>query len=77
MARKKLSALAIPTLPLATGLTPSSPASSLRIGTNRKTWTYRYRAGGRKLRLTLGHSPIDPAEAREAARKAVERVDAA
>lgn len=75
MARKKLSALSIPTLP--TGNWPDVVVSglTLRVGTNRKTWVYRYRAGGVRPKLTLGHFPqLGLAEARSAARKASERI---
>jgi Arm DNA-binding domain len=76
MARKKLSALSIRTLPPGNWPDVVGPGLALRVGANRKTWTYRYRAGGRKLRLALGYHPImGLAEAREAARKASERID--
>jgi integrase len=76
MATKKLSALSIP------GLSPGDwhdvvvPGLILRVGIKRRTWTYRTSAGGKKLRLTLGHYPVmGLAEAREAARKSSERID--
>ena len=75
MARKKLS-------PRNRKLSPGDwhdivvPGLILRVGAKRQTWTYRYSAGGKKLRLTLGYHPaLGLAEAREACRKASERID--
>jgi integrase len=76
MPRKKLSALSIPTLP--PGNWPDQVVTGLilRVGTNRKTWSYRYRAGGRNPRVRLGHYPVmGLSAAREAARKTAERID--
>jgi integrase len=76
MARKKLSALSIPRLSPGDWHDTIVPGLILRVGANRSTWSYRYSAGGRKLRLTLGYHPVmGLAEAREACRKASERVD--
>ena len=76
MARKKLSALAIPKLSPGDWHDIVVPGLILRVGAKRQTWTYRYSAGGKKLRLTLGYHPaLGLAEAREAARKASERID--
>ena len=76
MATKKLSALSIPKLPPGDWHDTIVPGLILRVGTNRQTWTYRCSAGGRKLRLPLGYYPVmGLAEAREAARKASERID--
>jgi hypothetical protein len=48
----------------------------LRVGANRKTWSYRYRRGEGRQRLKLGHFPqMGLAEARKAAREASERID--
>jgi len=77
MARKKLSALAIPTLPPGAWPDAIVPGLTLRVGAKRRTWTYRFRRGGANPRLTLGHHPaMGLAEARDAARKASERIDA-
>jgi Arm DNA-binding domain len=76
MARKKLTAVSIPSLP--TGDWPDSvvPDLILRVGAKRKTWTYRYRRGAKRQRQTLGYFPrMGIAEARDAARKAGERID--
>src|ERR1700730_2211291 len=76
MARKKLSALAIPKLSPGDWNDTIVPGLILRVGTNRQTWTYRYSAGGKKLRLTLGYHPaIGLAEGRGARRQASERID--
>jgi integrase len=76
MARKKLSALAIPKLSPGDWHDTIVPGLILRVGAKRQTWTYRYSAGGKKLRLTLGYHPVmGLAEAREACRKTSERVD--
>ena len=76
MARKKLSALAIPKLSPGDWHDIIVPGLILRVGAKRQTWTYRYSAGGKKLRLTLGYHPVmGLAEAREACRKASERID--
>ena len=76
MARKKLSALAIPKLSPGDWHDIVVPGLILRVGAKRQTWTYRYSAGGKKLRLTLGYHPaLGLAEAREACRKASERID--
>jgi integrase len=77
MARKRLSALSIPKLSPGDWHDTIVPGLILRVGANRSTWTYRYSAGGRKLRLTLGYHPaMGLASAREACRKASERIDA-
>jgi integrase len=76
MATKKLSALSIPQLAPGDWHDVVVPGLILRVGARRRTWTYRYSAGGRKLRLPLGHFPVmGIADAREAARKASERID--
>ena len=76
MATKKLSALSIKKLTPGDWHDALLPGLILRVGAKRQTWSYRYSAGGRKLRATLGHHPVmGLAEAREAARKAAERID--
>ena len=76
MARKKLSALSIKKLSPGDWHDVIVPGLILRVGAKRQTWTYRYSAGGKKLRLTLGYHPVmGLAEAREACRKASERID--
>jgi integrase len=77
MARKKLSAVSLPTLPPGTYADPVVSNLLLIVGVNRRTWSYRYRSGGKRPKLTLGHYPqLGLAEARAAARKAGERIDA-
>src|SRR5262245_34922655 len=76
MPRKKLSAIAIGTMPPGNYPDHIVPGLMLRVGANRRTWTYRYRSGGKNPRLALGHFPkMGLGEAREAARKAIERID--
>jgi integrase len=77
MARKKLSAVSLPTLPPGTYPDPVVSNLLLVVGKNRRTWAYRYRSGGRRPKQTLGHFPqMGLASAREAARKAAMRIDA-
>ena len=76
MKRKKLTAISIPSL--SAGDYPDSvvPDLILRVGVSRRTWTYRYRRGAERKRQTLGYFPrMGIAEARDAARKAAERID--
>lgn len=76
MARKKLSALSIEKLSPGDWHDVVVPGLIIRVGTHRKTWSYRYSAGGRKLRLILGYHPVmGLARAREACHKAAERVE--
>src|SRR5262245_20379786 len=77
MSRKKLSALAIGTLPAGEHWDTVLPGLTLVVGKRRRKWTYRYRSGGRYLRLNLGYAPaMGLGQARDAARKAIERIDA-
>jgi integrase len=76
MARKKLTAISIPNL--STGDWPDVvvPDLILRVGAKRKTWTYRFRRGVKRQRQTLGYFPqMGISQARDAARKAAERID--
>ena len=76
MARKKLSALAIPKLSPGDWHDTIVPGLILRVGANRQPGPIATAPAARKLRLTLGYHPgMGLAEAREAARKAIERVD--
>ena len=60
----------------ANGTTPSLPGLILRVGDKRRTWQFRYHAGGSYHRKPLGHFPaMELAEARDAARKLIERAD--
>ena len=77
MTKKKLSALTVPTLPPGAWPDAIVPGLTLRVGAKRRTWTYRYRSGGKNPRLKLGHFPaLGLQQAREAARRAAERIDA-
>jgi hypothetical protein len=74
--KKKLTAISIPNLSAGDWHDSVVPDLILRVGTNRKTWTYRYRRGTKRQRQTLGYFPrMGIAEARDAARKAGERID--
>ena len=73
---KKLTTLAIPTLSPGEWYDSVLPGLILRVGTRRRTWSFRYRAGGSYQRKPLGHYPVMLlADAREAARSMAERVD--
>ena len=79
MKPKKLSAVSIPTLRARHDPYPDPlvPGLGLRVGKNRSTWLYRYRAGGKKRNDRLGYYPaLGLADARTAARKHAERIDA-
>jgi integrase len=76
MPTKKLTALAIPTLQQGEWHDSVLPGLILRVGVKRRTWQFRYRAGGTYHRKPLGHFPaVELAQARDAARKLIERVD--
>ena len=76
MPAKKLTALAIPTFAAGEWYDSVLPGLILRVGQKRRTWQFRYRAGGSYHRKPLGHFPaIELAQARDAARKLIERVD--
>jgi hypothetical protein len=58
----------IPELPEGTYLDNIIHGLSLRVGKNRRTWSYRYRNPAGQHRITIGHYPaIGIAEARERA----------
>ena len=76
MPTKKLTALALPSLPPGEYWDAIVPGLSLRVGVRRRTWQCRIRVGGRYPRVPLGHFPaVGLAEAREAARQHLERLD--
>lgn len=76
MPTKKLSALSIPTLAPGEWYDSVLPGLILRVGAKRRTWQFRYHAGGSYHRKPLGHFPVmELAEAREAGRKLIERID--
>jgi integrase len=73
---RKLTALAIPTLPIDDWHDVVMPGLILRVGARRRTWSYRYHAGGSFHRTRLGHYPgMDLKTAREAARALCDRID--
>ena len=55
MPRKKLTALSIPTLAPGEWYDAVLPGLILRVGKNRRTWQFRYHAGGSYRRVPLGH----------------------
>jgi integrase len=76
MARKKISAISLSTMPAGTYADHIVPGLLFIVGKNRRTWAYRYRSGGKRPKLKLGYYPqLGLAEARGAARKASERID--
>ena len=76
MPTKKLTALAIPTLAPGEWYDAVLPGLILRVGEKRRTWQFRYHAGGSYRRDPLGHYPaMELAEAREAGRKLIGRLD--
>jgi integrase len=75
--KKKLTALAIPTLPEGDYPDAYCPGLLLRVGANRRTWVFRYRQGGKRHRDRLGYFPaMGLAEAREAAGELGKRIEA-
>jgi integrase len=73
---KKLTALSIPTLGPGEWYDAVLPGLILRVGKKRRTWQFRYHAGGSYHRKPLGHFPaIELADAREAARKLIGRAE--
>ena len=63
MPTKKLSALAVPTLPPGEWRDAALPGLILRVGARRRTWTFRARVGGVDRRDILGHFPAMGASA--------------
>jgi integrase len=73
---KKLTAIALPSLPPGEYWDAIVPGLILRVGARRRTWQYRVRVGGRYDRRPLGHFPgVGLTEARDAARSLVDRLD--
>ena len=76
MPQKKLTALSVPTLTEGEWYDAVLPGLILRVGVKRRTWYFRYHAGGSYHRKPLGHYPAMPlADARDNARKMIERLD--
>ena len=76
MPAKKLTALSIPTLAPGEWYDAVLPGLILRVGTKRRTWQFRYHAGGSYHRKPLGHFPaMELADAREAGRKLIGRAE--
>ena len=78
MPTKKLSALAVPTLPPGEWRDAALPGLILRVGARRRTWTFRARVGGVDRRDILGHFPeMSLSAAREAGRELLDRFETA
>ena len=76
MPTKKLTALSIPTLAPGEWYDAVLPGLILRVGKKRRTWQFRYHAGGSYHRKPLGHFPaMELADAREAGRKLIGRAE--
>ena len=76
MPTKKLTALAIPTLAPGEWYDQGVVGLILRVGKKRRSWQYRYHAGGSYHRKPLGHFPaMELGDARTAAREMIERAD--
>jgi hypothetical protein len=76
MPTKKLSALAVPTLPPGEWRDAALPGLILRVGARRRTWTFRARVGGVGRRDILGHFPkMSLSAAREAGRELLNRFE--
>lgn len=74
---KKLTVIAIKSLPPGNYADAGYPGLNLRIGVHRRTWSVYHRVGGRQRQTRLGFFPaMGLAEARRAAAELVERVDA-
>src|SRR5262249_48062603 len=77
MPTQKLSHRTIETLKPGMYWDATLPGFGVRVGKGRRTWLIRYRSGGKNPRHTLGHFPaMGLAEGREAAGKAMQRIDA-
>ena len=70
MPSKKLTALAIPNFTPGEWYDAVLPGLILRVGKNRRSWSYRFHANGSYHRKPLGHFPaMELGEARDAARR--------
>src|SRR5262245_61606990 len=75
--KKKLTALAIPSLPKGQYPDALMPGLNLRVGARRKTWEVRYRKSGKRHADRIGYFPaMGLAEARETAAALLKRVEA-
>ena len=76
MPTKKLSALAVATLPPGEWRDAALPGLILRVGARRRTWTFRARVGGADRRDILGHFPaMGLQQARKAGRDLLARLE--
>ena len=76
MPTKKLSALAVATLPPGEWRDAALPGLILRVGARRRTWTFRARVGGADRRDILGHFPaMGLQQARKSGRDLLARLE--
>jgi integrase len=76
MPSKKLTALAIPNLTPGEWYDAVLPGLILRVGKNRRSWSYRFHANGSYHRKPLGPLPaMEVKEARDAARQLINRAE--
>ena len=76
MPTRKLTAVAIPHLGEGEWYDAVLPGLILRVGSKRRVWSFRYRAGGAYRRRSLGRWPfVDLAAAREAGRELIARLE--
>ena len=75
--KKKLTAVAVATLPPGNYTDSAHAGLTLRVGAKRRTWSMFHRLGGKLTQTTIGHFPkMGLAEARKAAGDLAERVEA-
>jgi integrase len=76
MPSKKLSSVSIPHLAEGEWYDVAVPGLILRVGTKRRTWSFRFHGNGRYHRKPLGHYPATGLnDAREAARQLIDRAE--
>ena len=76
MPSKKLSTVSIPHLAPGEWFDQGVAGLILRVGKHRRTWQFRYHAGGAYHRKPLGHHPaMGLSEARDAARTLIDRAE--
>jgi integrase len=76
MPSKKLSSVSIPHLAEGEWYDVAVPGLILRVGTKRRTWSFRFHGNGSYHRKPLGHYPATGLnDAREAARQLIDRAE--
>ena len=75
--KKKLTAVAVASLPPGIYTDAACAGLTLRVGVKRRTWSVFHRVGGRLTQTTIGHFPtMGLADARKAAGTLAERIEA-